>query len=83
MYDMAKRSLAFTVATGGLLLTGTGYTPAEAAVGFGALPGPAQAQGAAANQASSPTSVTTCTASHRPVRKATACRGAAIPRTLW
>ena len=25
MYDMAKRSLAFTVATGGLLLTGTGY----------------------------------------------------------
>ena len=42
MYDMAKRSLAFTVATGGLLLTGTGYAPAEAAVGFGALPGPAR-----------------------------------------
>jgi len=59
MYDMAKRSLAFTVATGGLLLTGTGYAPAEAAVGFGALPGPAQAQGSAANQASSPSSVST------------------------
>jgi hypothetical protein len=57
MYDMAKRSLAFTVATGGLLLTGTGYAPAEAAVGFGSLPGPAQAQGAAANQA--PSSVST------------------------
>ncbi|MBS2961944.1 chaplin [Actinocrinis puniceicyclus] len=41
MYDMAKRSLAFTVATGGLLLTGTGYAPAEAAVGFGAATDPA------------------------------------------
>ncbi|MGH6656763.1 MAG: chaplin family protein [Actinocrinis sp.] len=54
---MAKRSLAFTVATGGLLLTGTGYAPAQAAVGFGALPGPAAAQGNA-DQAS-PSGVST------------------------
>jgi hypothetical protein len=59
MYDMAKRSLAFTVATGGLLLTGTGYAPADAAVGFGTLPGPAQAQGSAAANQASPTSVST------------------------
>ncbi len=45
MYDLAKRSLAFTVATGGLLLTGTAYTPALAATGVGANQGPAQAQG--------------------------------------
>lgn len=59
MYDMAKRSLAFTVATGGLLLTGTGYAPADAAVGFGTFPGPAQAQGSAAATQASPTSVST------------------------
>ncbi len=57
MYDMAKRSLAFTVATGGLLLTGTGYAPAQAAVGFGALPGPSAASGNA-DQAS-PSGVST------------------------
>jgi len=45
MYDLAKRSLAFTVATGGLLLTGTAYTPALAAVGLGVNQGPTQAQG--------------------------------------
>ena len=45
MYDLAKRSLAFTVATGGLLLTGTAYTPALAAVGLGVSQGPTQAQG--------------------------------------
>jgi hypothetical protein len=58
MYDLAKRSLAFTVATGGLLLTGTAYTPALAAagVGPGANQGPAQAQGVQsdAGSASSP-----------------------------
>ena len=36
MYDLAKRSLAFTVATGGLLLTGTAFSPAMAAAGLGA-----------------------------------------------
>jgi hypothetical protein len=59
MYDMAKRSLAFTVATGGLLLTGTGYVPADAAVAFGSPPGPAQAQGSAAANQASPSSVST------------------------
>jgi hypothetical protein len=59
MYDMAKRSLAFTVATGGLLLTGTGYAPADAAVSLGSLPGPAQAQGSAAVNQASPSSVNT------------------------
>ncbi|HTJ68631.1 MAG TPA: chaplin [Actinospica sp.] len=56
MYDLAKRSLAFTVATGGLLLTGTAYTPALAAAGVGANQGPAQAQGVQsdANATSSP-----------------------------
>lgn len=46
MYDMAKRSLAFTVATGGLLLSGPGFAPlAEAAVtGVGNSTGPEQAQ---------------------------------------
>lgn len=33
MYDLAKRSLAFAVATGGLLLTATAYSPALAAMG--------------------------------------------------
>lgn len=50
MYDTAKRGLAFTVATGGLLLTGAGFTPAEAAVGSGAIAGPAAAQGNASTQ---------------------------------
>ena len=59
MYDMAKRSLAFTVATGGLLLTGTGYVPADAAVAFGTSSGPAQAQGSAAANQASPTTVST------------------------
>ncbi|MBR7839228.1 hypothetical protein KDL01_38555, partial [Actinospica durhamensis] len=36
MYDLAKRSLVFTVATGGLLLTGTALSPAMAAAGQGA-----------------------------------------------
>lgn len=36
MYETAKRSLAFTVVTGGLLLTGTAYAQADAAVGLGA-----------------------------------------------
>ncbi|HEU5331961.1 MAG TPA: chaplin [Actinocrinis sp.] len=55
---MAKRSLAFTVATGGLLLTGTGYAPADTAVGPAVSPGQAQAQGNDASQAS-PSSVST------------------------
>ena len=57
MYDSAKRSLAFTVATGGLLLTGTAYTPALAATGLSAPQGQAQAQGVqndASASASSP-----------------------------
>jgi hypothetical protein len=44
MYDTAKRSLAFTVATGGLLLAGTGFTPVQAATGQGQAPEPASAQ---------------------------------------
>jgi hypothetical protein len=56
MYDLAKRSLAFTVATGGLLLTGTAYSPALAVVGSGAIQGPARASGVLsdAGSASSP-----------------------------
>ena len=47
MHDLAKRSLAFTVATGGLLLTGTSCSPAFAAVAAtaGVPQGRAQAQG--------------------------------------
>lgn len=45
MYDSAKRSLAFTVATGGLLLTGTAFSTAFAAAGVGADHGPARAHG--------------------------------------
>jgi hypothetical protein len=45
MYDLAMRSLALTVVTGGLLLTGTAYTPALAAAGVGVLQGQARAQG--------------------------------------
>ena len=57
MYDLAKRSLAFTVATGGLLLSGPGYAPlAEAAVaGFGNSTGPSAsgvAEGRAADRKS-------------------------------
>jgi hypothetical protein len=59
MYDLAKRSLAFTVATGGLLLTGTAYSPALAAVGVGANQGPAQAQGVQSDASSSSSPVTT------------------------
>jgi hypothetical protein len=66
MYDMAKRSLAFTVATGGLLLTGTGYAPAEAAVGFGTVPGPAQAQNGGTTKHVSPSHIS----SHINVRPA-------------
>ena len=58
MYDLAKRSLAFTVATGGLLLTGTAYTPALAAAGVGANQGPAQAQGVQSDANASASSVT-------------------------
>lgn len=47
MYDLAKRSLVFTVATGGLLLTGSAFTPAMAAEAPGQAQGPTQAQGAA------------------------------------
>ena len=56
MYDLAKRSLAFAVATGGLLLTGTAFSPALAVVGSGAHPGPARAPGVLrdAGSASSP-----------------------------
>ncbi|HEX4788955.1 MAG TPA: hypothetical protein VH372_10875 [Actinospica sp.] len=46
MYDSAKRSLAFTVATGGLLLTGAACTPALAAVVVSHDQVPAQAQDA-------------------------------------
>src|SRR6266567_2909581 len=59
MYDLAKRSLAFTVATGGLLLTGTAYSPALAAVGVGANQGPAQAQGVQSDASNSSSPVTT------------------------
>jgi hypothetical protein len=48
MYDTAKRSLAFTVATGGLLLAGAGYTPVQAASGQGPAPDPAPGAGSAA-----------------------------------
>lgn len=44
MYDLAKRSLACTVATGGLLLTGAAFSPAMAAGGLGVTQGPAHAQ---------------------------------------
>src|SRR5438445_751087 len=57
MYDMAKRSLAFTVATGGLLLTGTGYAPADTAVGPATTPGQAQAQASGGANQASPSSV--------------------------
>jgi LPXTG-motif cell wall-anchored protein len=58
MYDLAKRSLAFTVATGGLLLTGTAFSPAMAAGGSGVNQGPAQARevGGAASASSAPDS---------------------------
>ncbi len=58
MYDMAKRSLAFTVATGGLLLTGTGYAPADTA-SIAPLPGQAQAQESGSALKASPSSVST------------------------
>jgi LPXTG-motif cell wall-anchored protein len=59
MYDLAKRSLAFTVATGGLLLSGPGYAPlAEAAVaGFGNSTGPNQASGVAESHAGNPSAL--------------------------
>lgn len=59
MYDMAKRSLACTVATGGLLLTGTGYAPADTAVGSALSPGQAQAQGSGGANGATPSSVST------------------------
>jgi LPXTG-motif cell wall-anchored protein len=80
MYDMAKRSLAFTVATGGLLLTGTGYAPADAAVAFGALPGPAQAQGSAAVNQASPSSVSTPISVRAPEAKPVRVLAPAAPR---
>jgi hypothetical protein len=60
MYDLAKRSLAFTVATGGLLLTGTAFSPAMAAGGLGTTQGPAHAQEVrdAVNAPSAPDSAT-------------------------
>jgi hypothetical protein len=79
MYDMAKRSLAFTVATGGLLLTGTGYAPADAAVGFGSFPGPAQAQGSAVANQASPSSVSTPISVRGPENAARAQAPAAAP----
>jgi hypothetical protein len=59
MYDVAKRSLAFTVATGGLLLSGPGFAPlAEAAVvGFGNSTGPAQTSGVAESHVASPSAL--------------------------
>ncbi|WP_034265873.1 LPXTG cell wall anchor domain-containing protein [Actinospica robiniae] len=44
MYDLAKRSLVLTVATGGLLLTGSAFSPAMAAEGLGPAQGPTHAQ---------------------------------------
>jgi hypothetical protein len=53
MHDVAKRSLAFTVATGGLVLTGAGYASAGTPAGIDSLLSPGRAQGIAeANQAS-------------------------------
>lgn len=74
MYDLAKRSLAFAVATGGLLLTGTAFSPAFAVAGSGAIQGPAQAQGVRidAGSASSPVN-----AAHRDATATTGLRARA------
>jgi ChpA-C len=81
MYDLAKRSLAFTVATSGLLLTGTAYTPALAAVGVGPQ-GPAQAQGVQNGASTSASSVNTAGSSGDAAQSAPEGRAAQAPPDL-
>ena len=82
MYDLAKRSLAFTVATGGLLLTGTAYSPALAAVGVGVPQGPAQAQGVQNDASTSASSVNTAGSSGDTAQSAPEGRAAQAPPDL-
>ena len=82
MYDLAKRSLAFTVATGGLLLTGTAYSPALAAVGVGVPQGPAQAQGVQNDASTSASSVNTAGSSGDAAQSAPEGRAEQAPPDL-
>ena len=82
MYDLAKRSLAFTVATGGLLLTGTAYSPALAAVGVGVPQGPAQAQGVQNDASTSASSVNTAGSPGDTAQSAPEGRAAQAPPDL-
>lgn len=83
MYDLAKRSLVFTVATGGLLLTGSAFSPAMAATGLGTAQGPAQAhETGSALSASQALRAATASGSGEAAENSAPERGAAQPPDL-
>lgn len=83
MYDLAKRSLVFTVATGGLLLTGSAFSPAMAATGLGTAQGPAHTQETGSALGASPAlRAATASGSGEAAEKSAPNGGAAQPPDL-